>query len=77
MARNWMSAISDDLLARLGRGDAPFPTQGFTGSASDLAIARPPPAAPPRSRSTGMFIPVSERLNADDTPVIGRTRFGR
>jgi hypothetical protein len=70
-----MSLIDDNLLGRLARADAPFRAQGFTGSASDLAASHPPPAAP--RPSTGLFIPVAERLNADDAPVVGRTRFGR
>jgi hypothetical protein len=73
--RNWMSNISDALLSRLGRGDAPFPAQGFTGSASDLAAAHPPVSSPPRS--TGMFIPTTQRTSTDDAPAIKHLRLGR
>jgi hypothetical protein len=75
MARNWMSFIDDDLLGRLGRGDQPFPTQGFTGSVSDLAASHPPPAAP---RREPIFIPTHTRPAPDaDAGTIAHLKFGR
>jgi hypothetical protein len=73
MARNWMSAISDDLLSRLARADQPFPVSSFQGSASDFASRFPAPAV---SRREPMFIPTRTRP-APDAGTIAHLKFGR